>query len=234
MDALLDFARGPLFRLSFAIMALGLLRILILDIWGIVEALHKTDDKKIPWKLVSMRTLEWFIPVRRVFTNRPIYSLLSILFHVGLLLAPIFLFAHIQLWRSVLGFGWPALPKMWADILTVLTIVTALSLFIGRVASRTSSHISRKQDYLWPLILMVPFLTGFLCANIGLVPGVYRLSLLIHILTGELIFVLIPFTKIAHCVIMPFSQLVATVAWKFPPNTDEAVSTTLNKKGVPV
>ena len=234
MDGLLDFARGPLFRFTFAIMILGLLRILILDIWGIVEALYKTEDRKLPWKVVSLRTLEWLVPIRRVFTNRPFYSVLSILFHVGLLLAPIFLFAHIELWRCLVGFGWPALPKLWADALTLLTIVTALALFIGRVGSASSSFISRKQDYLWPLFLMVPFLTGFICANLGVSATVYKLSMLIHILSGELIFVLIPFTKIAHCIIMPLSQLVATVAWRFPPETDDAVCNTLNKKGAPV
>ncbi len=234
MDALLDFARGPLFRFSFAILVLGLLRILILDIWGIIEALRKTDDKKIPWKLVSIRTLEWFVPVRKVFSNRPIYSSLSILFHVGLLLVPIFLYAHISLWKGTVGFGWPALPKLWADILTLLAIGTALALFTGRIISKTSSFLSRKQDYLWPLILVIPFLTGFICANAGVSPVLYRICMLTHILSAEIIFVLIPFTKIAHCIIMPLSQLVATIAWKFPPETDEAVCTTLNKKGAPV
>jgi len=234
MDAMLDFARGPLFRLSFAILILGLLRIFLLDIWGIVEAIRKTDDKKIPWKLVGIRTLGWFFPIRQVFNNRPIYSSISILFHVGLLLAPIFLYAHINLWRSSVGFGWPALPKLWADILTLVAVAGALALFIGRIANKSSSFLSRKQDYLWPLLLLIPFLTGFICANLNLAPAVYKFSMLMHVLSGELIFVLIPTTKIAHCIIMPLSQLVATVAWKFPPETDDAVCTTLNKKGAPV
>lgn len=234
MDSLLDFARGPLFRFSFTILILGLLRIFVLDIWGLIEAVHKTADKKIPWKLVARRTAAWFFPIRHVFSNRPVYSVFSILFHIGLLLAPIFLYAHINLWKGSVGFGWPALPKLWADILTLLAIATALALFIGRIISKSSSFISRKQDYVWPLILLIPFLTGFICANLGVSPVVYRVCLLMHILSGELIFILIPFTKIAHCIIMPLSQLVAAIAWKFPPDTDEAVCTTLNKKGAPV
>jgi hypothetical protein len=58
--------------------------------------------------------------------------------------------------------------------------------------------------------------------------------MLLHVLSAELIFVLLPFTKIAHCVIMPLSQFVITLAWKFPANTDEDVVVTLNKKGEPV
>jgi nitrate reductase gamma subunit len=58
--------------------------------------------------------------------------------------------------------------------------------------------------------------------------------MLVHVLSGELIFVLLPFTKIAHCVLMPLSQLVSTLAWKFPARVDEDVAETLDKKGAPV
>ena len=81
---------------------------------------------------------------------------------------------------------------------------------------------------------MVPFVTGYICANLGVSPAIYRLSMLVHILSGELIFILLPFTKIAHCVLMPYSQIINGLAWRFPADTDDAVCTTLNKKGAPV
>lgn len=234
MDAVLDFARGPLFRFTFAIMMLGLLRLLILDIVGTVEAYRRAGDKTMPWRLVIRRSLAWFIPVNRVFHNRPVYSLFSILFHVGLILVPIFLYAHIQLWAGEVGISWRALPEIAADILTINTVAFALLLFIGRVSKRTSSFLSRRQDYFWPLLLSVPFITGFICANLGVGLTAYRIFMLVHVLSAELIFVLIPFTKIAHCVLMPLSQLVCTMGWKFPPDTDDKICTTLDKKGAPV
>ncbi len=234
MEALLDFARGPLFRLTFALMALGLARILILDIWGVLEAYRKAGDKTIPWRLVARRTFEWLVPVKRVFHHRPVYSTFSILFHIGLLAVPIFLFAHVELWKAVLGFGWVVLPRLAADVLTVVTVIAGLALFVGRVASRNARFISRKQDYFWPLVLLIPFVTGFICANMEISAATYQFFMLVHILSGELIFVLIPFTKIAHCVIMPLSQLIITLAWKFPARVDDDVCTTLGKKGAPV
>jgi hypothetical protein len=33
---------------------------------------------------------------------------------------------------------------------------------------------------------------------------------------------------------MPLSQIICTLAWKFPPEAEEPVTTTLNKKGAPV
>ena len=234
MEAVLDFARGPLFRFSFAVLMFGLLRILLLDLFGAYEAYRRAGDKTLPWALITRRSLQWFFPVNRVFRNRPFYSILSILFHVGLLLVPIFLLAHVQLWQKAVGISWPTLPKVVADWLTASVVVFALALFIGRVFSRSSSFLSRKQDYLWPLILAIPFITGFVCANTGIGPGGYRLAMLIHVLSAELIFILIPFTKIAHCVLMPLSQFISNLAWRFPAGTDEDVCTTLNKKGAPV
>jgi nitrate reductase gamma subunit len=234
LEAVLEFAKGPLFRLTFALMILGLLRIFILDVWGLIEAYSKAGDKTVPWGSAIKKTINWLIPINRAAKTRPFYSLSSILFHVGLILVPIFLFAHVQLWKQSLGFGWITLSKSWADILTVSTIVFGILLFIGRVASKESRFISRKQDYLWPLLLIIPFITGFICANMAIGPQGYQVSMLIHILSGELIFILLPFTKIAHCVIMPLSQFIIAVAWRFPPGTDEDVVITLNKKGEPI
>ncbi|MEJ2495026.1 MAG: hypothetical protein P8Y79_11945 [Ignavibacteriaceae bacterium] len=234
MESWLEFARGPLFRLSFAILILGLLRILFLDIWGAYKAYRKAGDKSMPWKLILNRSMEWLFPVKRVAHNRPVYSIFSILFHIGLILVPVFLFAHVKLWERSVGISWMTLPYNLAYWLTVSTIVFAIALIIGRIFNKSSSFISRKQDYLWPVLLLIPFITGFVCANLNVDPKSYQFFMLMHVLSGDLIFVLIPFTKIAHCVLMPLSQVVCTLAWKFPPNTDEDICTTLNKKGAPV
>ena len=234
MDSLLEFAKGPLFRLTFALLVLGLIRIFYLDIQGAWKAYRKTDDKKLPWKLIISRTFEWFFPAKRLKGNFRFFSVFSILFHVGLILVPIFLFAHIQLWENSVGISWIALPYSVAFWLTISTILFGAALFITRLVNRTAKALSRKQDYLWLILLLIPFVTGFICANLNIVPSYYRFFMLVHVLAGELIFVLIPFSKIAHCVLAPLSQIISTLAWKFPPDTDDKISTTLNKKGAPV
>ena len=234
MEALLDFARGPLFRLSLAVMVLGLVRIVALDLFAAWMAFRRAGDKTIPWGFVGRRTLRWMFPIKHAFTNRPFYGLLSILFHIGLLLVPLFLYAHVELWRSSLGFGWWTLPKIVADVLTITTILTALGLLIGRLTSPASRFISRMQDYLWPLLIMLPFLSGFICANVAIGASTYQLLMLTHIVAAELIFILMPFTKIAHCVLQPLSQLISGIAWRFPANTDDDICMTLNKKGAKV
>jgi nitrate reductase gamma subunit len=107
-------------------------------------------------------------------------------------------------------------------------------LVAARISSPASRFISRLQDFLWPPVILVPFVSGYICANLSVGPTVYQIGMLAHVLSGEVIFVLLPFTKIAHCVLMPFSQVISNVAWKFPPETDDLICTTLNKKGAPV
>jgi nitrate reductase gamma subunit len=234
MDSLLEFAKGPLFRLSFALLVLGLFRIFFLDIRGAYKAYKNTDDKKLPWKLIISRTWEWIFPLKRLKRNFRFYSIFSILFHIGLIIVPLFLFAHIQLWANSIGISWVAIPHDWALWFTIGTIIFGTALFISRFTGRTTRALSRKQDYLWLFLLLVPFFTGFICANLSVSPAGYQFFMLMHILSGELIFVLIPFSKIAHCVLTPLSQLICSLAWKFPPATDDKIGITLNKKGAPV
>ena len=38
---------------------------------------------------------------------------------------------------------------------------------------------------------------------------------------------LMPFSKVAHCILMPFSQYVTGLAWKFPVGAGDRVAETL-------
>ena len=227
MNAWIEFGRGPLFRLTFSLMVLGLVRIFVLTVVGIAEAYRRSPDKIVNWNQVVRQTAGWLFPFGRLWRQRAVYSSLSFLFHAGLLLVPIFLAAHVLLWRRSLGFAWPALPPSLANWLTLLTIGTALGLFFGRVLYRASRALSRFQDYFWPLLLTLPFATGYACANLTLGPGAYQASMLLHVYSADLILAMVPFTKVAHCVLAPLSQIVTAVSWKFVPGAGDCVAATL-------
>ncbi len=233
MEAWIEFGRGPLFRLSFILMVLGLGRIFVLTIIGMIEALNRSDDKTVAWKDAIIKTFSWLIPVVSLWRKRPLYSFISVMFHIGLILVPLFLFAHVQLWKGTIGFSWFALPQYLANYLTLITIIASISLFLMRTMSSASRALSRKQDYIWPLLLAVPFLTGYLCANGSIKPSTYQQLMFIHIYSANLIMVMIPFTKIAHCVLMPMSQLVTAIGWKFPVGAGDKVIETLGYKNLP-
>ena len=231
MEAWLEFVRGPLFRLAFAVCVLGLARNIFLTIWAIVRAYLRAGDKDLPLKLIWEQTIRWLFPFQLSSGNRLFYSVCSIIFHIGLILVPIFLFAHIRAWQVGTGVSWPPLPRTIADLLTITTIITAAILFTGRLGNSASRAISSGQDILWPILLVVPFISGFLCAHPSWNPVNYDTMMLIHVLSSELILVLIPFTKIAHCVLLPFSQLVSELGWRFPESSGRDVEITLGKEG---
>ena len=114
--------------------------------------------------------------------------------------------------------------------LTLGTIAFAILLLIERLVVKSIHSLSRGQDYFWLVLLLFPFITGFICANVNIGAGLYQFLMLVHVLSGDLIFALIPFTKIAHCVLAPFSQIVDALAWKFPAATDEDIMKTLSAK----
>ncbi len=232
MDNLLEFAQGPLFRLSFAIMILGMIRLLWLSIHNGLEAKAAAKDKKIPGHFVRKYTFGFLFPIR-AFRTKPVYSFVSIVFHIGLLVTPIFLYDHALLFESAIGFSWVGitLSKEAADFLTILTIAAGFLLFILRSSYKTSRQLSRRQDFIWPLLIILPFVSGYVCSNSTLAPDTYYAFMLVHVLSAELIFILLPFTKIAHCVLMPFSQWITARSWKFIPQGPEEVTVALGKEG---
>ncbi len=233
MEAWIEFGRGPLFRLTFGLMVLGSARIFILTLLGIIETHRASEDKIIPWKVLIKHTVTWLIPIGRLWKKRPAYSVISVLFHIGLIIVPLFLAAHVLLWERSVGFAWFTIPQNLANILTILTIVTGLMLFFGRVFHHGARYLSRFQDYIWPPLIVIPFLTGMICSNAPISPKTYQFLMLIHIYSADLIIVSIPFTKVAHCVLMPLSQFVTGVAWKLRKGAGDMVLETLGETDRP-
>ncbi|MGD8439174.1 MAG: hypothetical protein PVG53_01465 [Holophagae bacterium] len=230
MDGWLDFARGPLLRFSFAVMVLGMLRNLVATLWGAARARQLTNDKGLSWRRIAVQTFDWLVPVRHL-RQRRLYSVLSILFHVGLIVTPVFLFAHVRLVERNLGVSWIALPTVTADVLTLTTVAIAIALVLARVGASASRAISRAQDVLLPLLLIAPFVTGFLAAHPHWNPFPYNPTMLVHVLGGDLCLLLVPFTKLSHMVLMPLARLPHELAWRFPDAYPEAVVRQIGREG---
>jgi len=226
----LDLAKGPLFRLCFLIMVLGLARNLVIAIAGIIQAYCRAGDKEIAWFGVAKKTASWLIPVTHLNNKRFFYTIASFLFHIGLIVVPIFLYGHIQLWKQGVGISWAALPKAWADWLTLLVIITGVGLFIGRIAYSQSRSISRFQDVLLPPLILIPFVSGFMAAHPHINPFSYQGTMLVHVLSGNFILLFIPFSKLTHVILWPFTQLATEVGWRFPPEAGPKILATLGKE----
>jgi nitrate reductase gamma subunit len=234
MHALIDFGRGSLFRFAAAIALLGLLRHAALSLWGLYQVRRHAGDKRLALGTILARTVTTLNPLRYFVGQRWLYSILSTAFHVGLILVPIFFLGHVRLWRRGLGFGWPALPLGVADVLTWVTVATGVLLVVARAAASTSRALSRRQDWLLPPLIALEFLSGWLLAHPRSNPFALDTVMLLHVYTGDLLLLVTPFTKIAHCALLPFSQLAAELAWRFVPGAGNDVAKTLGKEGQPI
>jgi hypothetical protein len=71
-------------------------------------------------------------------------------------------------------------------------------------------------DYLLLVLILDIFVSGFVAGR-AWNPFPYDGLMLFHSLNGLLLLALIPFTKIAHCVLYPLIRLSGEIAWRFTP-----------------
>jgi nitrate reductase gamma subunit len=233
MQTWIDWARGPVFAFAFTLMVLGLLRRVGLTAWETARAMRRAGDKKFPYRQIFVATLKWLFPLEKL-KSQLVFSLTSVFFHAAVLVVALFLGGHIALWARGLGISWPAIPNELADALTIVGLVTAAALVLERATARSARALSRFQDYAIPMVIAAPLASGFLAMHPALNPFSFEATLLVHILSGDLIFVLIPFTKLSHVVLLPGVQLVSEAAWHWPPDAGRKVGVTLGKEHEPI
>jgi nitrate reductase gamma subunit len=233
MEAWLEWARGPAFVFAFSFMVLGLARHAVLTIAAMYKHLRRAGDPSLAYSKLIRATLEWLVPVGKI-RNEVLYSTTSVVFHIAILIVPVFLGGHIALWARGVGISWPAIPHDVADVLTITAIVTAVALLVQRVSARASRSLSRFQDYALPPLIGVPFVTGFLVIHPAINPFAYEAVLFVHVMSANLIFILMPITKLSHAVLLPSVQFVSEIGWKWPADSGSRVAVALGKEEAPV
>ena len=156
------------------------------------------------------------------------------LFHVCIIVTPIFLGAHIMLWERGLGISWPAISNSLANYLTLIGIATGIALFVDRLSARASRALSRPQDFLLPVLIVVPLASGYLAMHPDINPFGYNGTMFVHVMAGNLIFLLIPFSKMSHMALFPGTQLVSELGWHLQPGAGQQVALALGKENDPL
>lgn len=228
MHAWLEWARGPVFLFCFSFMVLGLVRHVWLTLWETTRLMRRAGDKSLPLAAIGRATLGWLFPVRAI-AREAWFSVTSVLFHVALIVVPVFLAGHVALWARGTGLRWPAMSNQAADVLTILAVLTAVGLAFQRLTARATRAITKPSDYLLLLAVTLPFVTGFLVLHPGINPLPYDSVLFLHVMSGNLVFVLLPTTKLAHAVLLPGTQLVAEAGWHWPADAGSRVGAALGK-----
>jgi nitrate reductase gamma subunit len=214
-------------------MVLGLLRNLFLTVWEILRTYQRAGDKSIAFLQVILETFQWFFPVMKL-KNQVVFSVTSFVFHIAVIVVPVFLAGHVDLWHRGTGLSWPTVSNQTADILTIIAVVTGLALVIQRAAASSTRALSRFQDYALPLLIILPFASGFLMMHPLWSPVSYEGLFLVHMMSANLIFILVPITKLSHISIFPLTRIVSELAWHWPSDAGNKVGKSLGKESVPI
>lgn len=224
MDQWLEFARGPLFALTFLIMVLGLARHVLIQVHLLVSKGNML--RRVTWRRVLGDSLTWVLPLKHLKRGTVLLTLASVVFHIGAILVPLFLADHVVLWESFLGVGLPKLSVPLADALTLVTAGLIVVLLSYRLLITRSRDLSRLSDYIILVMVLLPFVTGYMASHPEVNPLPWQSMMLIHVLSAEALFVAIPSTKLAHVVLFPFDRL-SQVHWQLRAGAGERVAAAL-------
>ena len=146
----------------------------------------------------------WVIPFgSRTMRLHPVMTVVSFLFHVSLLVTPLFVMGHAVLWEQSWGVSWWSFPPAVADGLTLIVIFGGAFFLLRRIAAPEVRNVSALSDVLLVLLVISPFLTGFL-AHMQWLP--YKAMVTLHIVTGAVWLVAIPFPRLSHALWFLFAR----------------------------
>lgn len=148
---------------------------------------RKRWDRWITRALASFKGTLW--------QTDPVMMVSTTVFHVAVVATPLLLLGHNLLLRQAVGVSLWSLPEAVTDGLTVLVLLGVVFLGGRRLLVRRVRAITTGYDYLMLLVVAAPFVTGFLVYHQFFS---YRTVLFLHILSGEVMLVALPFTKLSH------------------------------------
>jgi nitrate reductase gamma subunit len=202
------FVEGPLLWIAFMVFIIGsLLRVAMFLVASTKK--DKIIYQHFSWKYVFATLFRWLLPINKSVAKNPIYTILGYIFHICLVVVPIWLGGHIYLWEeSRFEWSWTPIPDWLADWMTIILLFIALFFLLRRIFSADIRLLSGFADYLLIVVTALPFLTGYFLSH-GTLDGIGFLGdnmTLIHMLSGELMLILIPFTKLSHFVLFFISR----------------------------
>ena len=202
------FVEGPLLWIAFLTFFIGsILRA------ALFLSVSRKRDKIIyqyfSWKYVLATFGRWVLPLNKDVAKNPVFTILGYMFHICLIVVPIWFSGHISLWEeSRFEWSWTPIPDGLADWMTLIFLAIALFFLLRRIISADIRLLSTFSDYLLIVVVALPFITGYFLTH-GTVDNIGFLGeniQLIHMLSGELMLILIPFTKLSHFVLFFFSR----------------------------
>ncbi|GBC62332.1 nitrate reductase [Desulfonema ishimotonii] len=203
MHTLYNFVSGPLAWLAFIIFFGG-------SIYKIVSMMKLAKKKDTAvyeyWDgYYALRSiLRWITPFATVnWRKNPVMTVVTFAFHICLVIAPIFLCAHVLLVKEAFDISWWYLPDGVTDIMALIVIFSCGYFLYRRKTKAEVKFLTSSSDYWLLLMVVAPFATGFWAYHqlFG-----YNLMFILHMLSGEIMLAAIPFTRLSHMLYAIFTR----------------------------
>ena len=147
-----DFVTGPLAWIAFLTFFFGLIARAIWYVKGLnwqMDRVAYRPHMRHGIKGAARSIFFWLFPYgTRSWRQNPVFTFLVFIFHIGLLVTPVFLLGHNILLKTSWGFSLPTISETAADVLTFAVIVSALFLVLRRIALTEVRIITNAYDYL--------------------------------------------------------------------------------------
>jgi nitrate reductase gamma subunit len=99
--------------------------------------------------------------------------------------------------------SWWTLSDHAAKIMTVIVIACCIFFLIRRLVSPEVQYVTSASDFTILAIVAAPFITGFAAYYQWFD---YQVVVILHILSGEIMLVAIPFTRLSHMLFAPLTR----------------------------
>ncbi len=170
----------------------------------------KSRGSKLGGAIVSFLKglLIWpFIPwVKNTYTRNPVIHLAGGLFHLGLFVVILLGTAHMLVWKSLLGFGWPTLPLPFVDMFAVGAMIAMLALALNRLTQPVLRLISGPAEWLNLAFVFLPMVSGYILAHHLFFR--YEVAFSLHMLAVDWLLIWLPLSRISHFMFYFFSKAI--------------------------
>ncbi|MEJ2727609.1 MAG: respiratory nitrate reductase subunit gamma [Deltaproteobacteria bacterium] len=203
MNTLYQFVSGPLAWLAFILFIGGCLYRLI----SLMVLVHKKE--KFIYSYMSLKyslrsILRWSTPfATENMKMHPGLTIVAFVFHICLIVTPIFLLAHVTLVEEFWNISWWTLPESAAQIMTMAVIAGCVFFLVRRMIRPEVRYVTYASDYVMLAVIATPFITGLIAYYqwFG-----YQSFMILHILSGEVMLAAIPFTRLSHMLFAPLTR----------------------------
>jgi len=202
MHAIYSIVTGPLAWVSFVLFFGGI-------VFRLVRLLMLTSrTEKFIFSYMSLKyslrsIAHWMVPFATVnWRKHPALTVVTFVFHLCLVVTPIFLLSHMVLWDENWGLSWWTLPDAVADDMTVLVILSCIFFLVRRISQPEVQFVTDWTDYVLLAIVAAPFVSGFLAYHHYAV----QWMAIVHMFCGEVMLAIIPFTRLSHMIFSPLTR----------------------------